>query len=131
MGANESQAVRAIIEAEAYDGPSLVLAYSHCIGQGVNMKKGLEQQKKAVQSGHWILARYNPALIKEGKNPLQLDSAAPSIPLEEYIYNENRYNSLRSLDPEIAAGLLKESQEDVLRRYKIYEHWAAMPGASE
>jgi len=131
MGANESQAVRAIIEAEAYDGPSLVLAYSHCIGQGVNMKKGLEQQKKAVQSGHWILARYNPALIMEGKNPLQLDSAAPSIALEEYIYNENRYNGLRSLDPEVAAALLKESQEDVLRRYKIYEHWAAMPGASE
>ncbi len=131
MGANESQAIKAIIEAEAYDGPSLVIAYSHCIGQGINMKKGFEQQKKAVMSGHWILVRYNPALIKEGKNPLQLDSRGPSIPLEEYIYAENRYNGLRNLAPEVAASLLEESQADVIRRWKTYEHWATMPGSKE
>jgi pyruvate-ferredoxin/flavodoxin oxidoreductase len=128
IGANESQAIKAFIEAEAYDGPSIIIAYSHCIGQGLDMRRGLDQQALAVKSGYWPLVRYNPELRNEGKNPLQLDSKAPSIPLEDYIYNENRYRAVRARDPEVAADLLKRAQADVNRRWKLYEYWAAMPG---
>jgi pyruvate-ferredoxin/flavodoxin oxidoreductase len=131
FGANESQTIKAFREAEAYDGPSIIIAYSHCIGQGLNMARGLDQQALAVKTGYWPLVRYNPDLRKEGKNPLQLDSKAPSIPLEDYIYNENRYRAVRARDPEMAARLLKEAQADVNRRWKLYEHWAAMPGPGE
>jgi pyruvate-ferredoxin/flavodoxin oxidoreductase len=126
IGANEGQTIKAFIEAEAYDGPSIIIAYSHCIGQGYNLIKGPDQQTLAVKSGYWSLVRFNPELIKEGKNPLQIDSKAPSIPLEEYIYNENRYNVLRHTIPDEAAKLLVEAQEDVSRRWKIYEHMASM-----
>ncbi len=126
IAANESQAIKAFIEAEAYDGPSIIIAYSHCIGQGYNMIKGPDQQELAVKSGYWPLVRYNPELIKEGENPLQIDSKPPSIPLEEYIYNENRYNVLRQTIPDEAAKLLVEAQADVTRRWKIYEHMASM-----
>ena len=129
FGANESQTIKAFIEAEAYDGPSIIIAYSHCIGHGINMARGLEQQALAVKTGYWPLVRYNPELRKEGKNPLQLDSKAPSIPLEDYIYNENRYLAVKARDPEMAADLLKRAQADVNRRWKLYEYWAAMPGA--
>ncbi|GAG94988.1 unnamed protein product [marine sediment metagenome] len=88
------------------------------------MIHGLEQQKLAVQSGYWPLIRFNPDLAKEGKNPLQLDSKAPSIPLEEYIYNENRYKMLTRTMPEVAKKLLKEAQEGVLKRWKMYERLA-------
>ena len=94
--------------------------------QGYNLIKGPDQQTLAVKSGYWPLVRFNPELIKEGKNPLQLDSKAPSIPLEDYIYNENRYNILRKTIPDEAAKLLVEAQEDVNRRWKIYEHMASM-----
>ena len=120
------QTIKAFLEAEAYDGPSIIIAYSHCIGQGYNLIKGPDQQTLAVKSGYWPLVRFNPELIKEGKNPLQLDSKAPSIPLEDYIYNENRYNILRKTIPDEAAKLLVEAQEDVNRRWKIYEHMASM-----
>jgi pyruvate-ferredoxin/flavodoxin oxidoreductase len=126
MGANEGQTIKAFLEAEAYDGPSIIIAYSHCIGQGYNLIHGFEQQKKAVNSGYWPLIRYNPALLEEGKNPLQLDSKAPSIPLEDYIYNENRYNQLKKILPEEAAKLLKAAQADVNRRWKQYAHMAAL-----
>ena len=126
IGANEGQTIKAFLEAEAYDGPSIIIAYSHCIGQGYNLIKGPDQQTLAVKSGYWPLVRFNPELIKEGKNPLQLDSKAPSIPLEDYIYNENRYNILRKTIPDEAAKLLVEAQEDVNRRWKIYEHMASM-----
>ncbi len=89
MGANDQQTLRAFLEAEAYDGPSLIIAYSHCIQQGIDMRRGLEQQKLAVQSGYWPLYRYNPMWAAQGKNPLVLDSKAPTIPLEQYAYNEN------------------------------------------
>ena len=128
FGANENQAIKAFIEAEAYKGPSIIIAYSHCIAQGINMARGLDQQTLAVKSGYWPLVRYNPDLRKQGKNPLQLDSKAPSIPLEEYIYNENRYRAVKARDPQAAARLLKSAQADVLRRWKLYEHWAAIPG---
>jgi len=112
-------------EAEAFDGPSLIVAYCHCISHGYNLVHGLEQQKLAVQSGYWPLIRYNPNLAKEGKNPFQLDSKAPSIPLEEYTYNENRYKMLTRTMPEEAKKLLKEAQEGVLERWKLYERLAA------
>jgi len=126
LGADSPQTVKAFREAEAYNGPSLIIAYSHCIGQGYDLIHGLDQQKAAVLSGHWPLVRYNPDLLKEGKNPLQLDSKPPSMPLEEYIYNETRYNVLRRSNPEAAKKLLKLAQEDVNMRWRLYQHWAAM-----
>jgi len=126
MGAGDMQTVKAFLEAEAYDGPSLIVAYSHCIAHGYDMAHGLDQQKAAVQSGYWPLFRYNPELAKTGKNPLQLDSKAPSIPLEKYAYNETRYTMLVKSDPEAAKKLLVLAQEDVKQRWRLYEHWAAM-----
>jgi len=125
MGANDAHTIKAFREAEAFDGPSLIIAYCHCISHGYNLVHGLEQQKLAVQSGYWPLIRYNPNLVKEGKNPFQLDSKAPSIPLEEYTYNENRYKMLTRTMPEQAKKLLKEAQEGVLERWKLYERLAA------
>ncbi len=126
LGANQSQTIKAFIEAENYDGPSLIIAYTHCIAHGINMTTALNQQKKAVLSGDWPLIRYNPDLIKENKNPLQLDCKAPSIPLKDYIYEENRFKGLQAIDKERADMLLKASQEDVLRKFKLYEHLANM-----
>ncbi len=125
MGANDAQVIKAFREAEAFNGPSLIIAYSSCISHGYNLIRGLEQQKLAVQSGYWSLIRFNPDLAKEGKNPLQLDSKAPSIPLKEYIYNENRYKMLTRIMPEEAKKLLKKAQEGVLKRWKMYEHLAS------
>lgn len=127
MGANDIQTIRAFREAEAYEGPSIIIAYSHCIGQGYDLINGLEQQKAAVNSGHWPLMRYNPDLAKEGKNPLQLDSKAPSIPLSDYIYKEVRFNALTRSKPEVAKQLLEYAQADVNIRWRLYEHLAAMP----
>ena len=124
MGANDAQVIKAFQEAEAFDGPSIIIAYCHCISHGYNLIHGLEQQKLAVQSGYWPLVRFNPDLAEEGKNPLQLDSKAPSIPLEEYIYNENRYKMLTRTMPEVAKKLLKEAQEGILKRWKMYERLA-------
>lgn len=126
MGANDAHTVKVFREAEAYDGPSIIIAYSHCIAHGIDMMKGLEQQKKAVESGHWILLRYNPDLVKEGKNPLVLDSKEPSLPLKDYIYNETRYKSLVAADPEVAEMLLKEAEKDIKARWRYYSHMAAM-----
>ena len=125
MGANDSQVIKAFREAEAFDGPSIIVAYSHCISHGYNLINGLNQQKLAVQSGYWPLMRYNPTLAKEGKNPLQLDSKAPSIPLEDYIYNENRYKMLTRNMPEEAKKLLKEAQEGVNKQWRMYQRLAA------
>jgi pyruvate-ferredoxin/flavodoxin oxidoreductase len=124
MGANDAQTVKAFLEAEAYDGPSLIIAYSHCIAHGFDMAKGLEQQKLSSTSGHWLLYRYNPALRAEGKNPLQLDSKAPSSPLEHYYYNENRYSILRQIDPQAAGELLEQARDVVARRWRHYD-WMA------
>ncbi|MBN3041047.1 MAG: pyruvate:ferredoxin (flavodoxin) oxidoreductase, partial [Candidatus Omnitrophica bacterium] len=126
IGVNPMQTIKAFLEAEKYDGPSIIIAYTHCIAHGINMTEALDQQKKAVASGDWILLRYNPELLKEKKNPLQLDSKAPSIPLEEYIYNENRFKALKTIDPERASSLLKSAQEEVNRRFKVYEHMSKM-----
>jgi pyruvate-ferredoxin/flavodoxin oxidoreductase len=128
FGANDMQTVRAFLEAEAYNGPSLLICYSHCIAHGYDLIHGLDQQKAAVQSGYWPLYRYNPDLVKQGKNPLQLDSKAPSLALDKYIYNETRYTMLVHSNPEAAKHLLTLAEEEVLKRWKLYEHLAAMPG---
>jgi len=122
IGANQNQAVKAFREAEAYDGPSIIIAYSHCIAHGVDMTKGTDNQKRAVKSGHWILFRFNPDLIAQGKRPFLLDAKTPTIPYEEYAYSENRFRTLRKTDPERAAMLLKLAQEDVNMRYRLYKH---------
>jgi pyruvate-ferredoxin/flavodoxin oxidoreductase len=127
MGADDQQTLKAFLEAEAYDGPSLIIAYSHCIAHGIDMRKGLEQQKLGVQSGHWTLYRFNPALAEQGKNPLILDSKAPSIPLEQYVYNETRYRMLQQTDEPRAEMLLREAQKQVRQRWAQYQDLAAEP----
>ena len=119
LGANDSHTIKAFREAEAYDGPSLIVAYSHCIAHGYNLAMGLEQQKAAVNSGHWPLYRYNPDLSKTGKNPFQLDCKAPSLELEKYIYNETRYKMLSLSQPELARQFLGEAQNDVAVRWQL------------
>jgi pyruvate-ferredoxin/flavodoxin oxidoreductase len=124
MGHNDMQTIRAFLEAEAYEGPSLLIAYSHCIAHGIDMAKGMNHQKAAVESGHWPLYRYNPMMAAEGKNPLKLDSKAPKIRFDEYAYMETRYKMLTKSNPEEAKRLMVLAQEDVVKRWKIYEHLA-------
>ncbi len=126
MGANDLQTVRAFMEAEAYDGPSMILAYSTCIAHGIDLKSGMDNQKKAVESGHWPLYRYNPTLAAEGKNPLRLDSKAPKIPIEQWAYAETRFKMLTKSKPEEAKKLLAQASEDALRQWKYLEQLAAM-----
>ena len=125
MGANDQHTLRAFLEAEAYDGPSLIIAYSHCIAHGINMGTAMQNQKAAVDSGHWPLFRYHPDLEKEGKNPFKLDSKGLKIPLKDYAYMETRYKMLTKSHPTEAAVLIKEAQEDVMRKWKEYERLAA------
>jgi pyruvate-ferredoxin/flavodoxin oxidoreductase len=126
MGASDAQTVKAFQEAEAYNGPSLIIAYSHCAMHGIDMAKGLEQQQLAVDSGHWIMYRYNPMLKAEGKNPLQLDCKAAKIPLRDYIYNETRYKMLEKSNPAEAARLLVEAEKFIQERWRRYEQLASM-----
>ena len=126
MGFNDQQTLRALIEAEAYDGPSLIIAYSHCIAHGYDMAKGLEQQKLAVQSGHWPMYRYDPRLAEEGKNPLIIESKEPSIPMSQYAYNETRYKMLTQIDEVRAEKLMKEAQHDAKSRWTFYQQMASM-----
>jgi len=130
MGAGDMHTLKSFLEAEAYNGPSLIIAYSHCIAHGYDMVHGLEQQKNAVNCGHWPLFRFNPELVRLGKNPFVLDSKAPTLPLEKYIYNETRYSMLKHSNPEAAQKLLEEAQEDVRERWKLYEARAAQNGSS-
>ncbi|HEU5099303.1 MAG TPA: pyruvate:ferredoxin (flavodoxin) oxidoreductase [Roseiflexaceae bacterium] len=127
MGADDQQTLKAFLEAEAYDGPSLIIAYSHCIAHGIDMRKGLEQQKLGVQAGHWNLYRYNPLLAEQGKHPLLIDSKAPSIPLEQYVYNETRYRMLLQSDEERAEALLKQAKQVNKSRWEHYQELAAEP----
>jgi pyruvate-ferredoxin/flavodoxin oxidoreductase len=129
MGAGDMHTVKAIMEAEAYDGPSLIIAYSHCIAHGYDLAHGMDQQKAAVNSGYWPLFRYNPDLVAQGKNPFQLDSRPASISLKDYIYNETRYTMLAKSNPEHAQELYKMAQEDVAAKWKLYEHMAHQNGA--
>jgi pyruvate-ferredoxin/flavodoxin oxidoreductase len=131
LGGSDSHVIKAFQEAEAHEGPSIIIAYSSCIAHGYDLVHGLEQQKLAVQSGYWPLMRYNPSLRESGKNPFQLDSKAPSIRLKEYAYREARYTMLARGNPELAAQLLKEAQDDVERQWRVYSARAAMPGRGE
>ncbi len=126
FGASDQQTLTAFLEAEAYQGPSLIIAYSHCIAHGYDLVKGLDQQKLAVQSGAWPLYRYNPDLLNEGKNPLILDSKEPSIPVSQYAYNETRYRMLLQSNEQWAEELMKQAQQDARRRWLIYRQMAEM-----
>ena len=125
MGANDTHTIKAFLEAEAHDGPSLIIAYSQCIAHGIDMAKGMHQQKLAVESGHWPLYRYIPKLADENKNPFQLDSSDPKIPLKDYIYTEGRYRMLQQSDPEVANFLLRQAEQVVERRWQQYKQLAA------
>lgn len=124
FGANQAQAVRALAEAEAYKGPSLVVAYATCIAQGIDMSRGVDEQKKAVSCGHWPLFRFNPDLEATGKPPFIIDSQEPTISFEEYAYKENRYRALKMSNPELAAELMKQAESNVKRRWKYLKHLA-------
>ena len=124
MGANAQQSLLAIREAEAYAGTSLILAYAHCIAHGIDMRYGLDQQKLAVDSGHWPLMRYNPNLRDHGQNPFLLDSQRPRIKLKDYAYNELRYRVLARSHPEAAERLMRLAQENVQVKWRIYEEMA-------
>ena len=124
MGASDRQTLQAIQEAESYDGPSLVIAYSHCIAHSINMAKGLEQQALATKSGYWPLYRYDPRRKAQGQNPFQLDSKPASIPLKEYAYNENRYRVLEQTNPVAAAKLMTQAQAALSERWQTYEELA-------
>ncbi len=121
MGANPNQTVKAFMEAENYPGASIIIAYSPCIAHGIDMARQLESQKQAVNSGHWVLCRFNPQRLMMGENPLQLDSRPPSIEVENYIYNQIRYKALKLSKPERAQELLELARDDIKTRFNVYE----------
>ena len=127
MGARDEQTLRAFLEAEAYNGPSLIIAYSHCLMHGIDMTKGMRNQKAAVDSGQWPLYRYNPDRGERGENPMSLDSRAPKIPLKDYLQMENRFKMLELSKPEVAKVLFEEAQDDVNQRWAYYEYLASRP----
>ncbi len=126
MGANDAQTVRAFVEAESYDGPALILAYSHCIAHGIDMAKGFDQQKAAVQSGFWPLYRFDPRRAAAGQNPLQLDSKEPTISIADYAYNETRYKMLTKVNPDEAKRLITLADQDAKSRWHMYQQMASL-----
>jgi pyruvate-ferredoxin/flavodoxin oxidoreductase len=124
MGANDTQTVRAFLEAEKFDGPSLILAYAHCIAHGIDMAKGMHNQKMAVDTGYWPLFRYNPTLAREGQNPLTLDSKTPKLPLKEFTQLETRFKMLEKSHPQRASLLAELAQLDIYTRWQMYEYLA-------
>ena len=131
FGANDSQTIKAFLEAEAYDGPSLILAYAHCIAHSYDLQYGLDQQKAAVQSGYWPLYRFNPDRVAQELNPFQLDSRPPKIPLEKYIYREGRYRVLTQSHPERAAKLLELARSDTDKRWQAHLALSQANGKNE
>jgi pyruvate-ferredoxin/flavodoxin oxidoreductase len=129
MGAKDEHTLKAFLEAEAFEGPSLIIAYSHCIAHGINMTTAMQNQKAAVDSGRWLLYRYNPDLIKQQENPLQLDSRAPKLSVEESMYLENRFKMLTKSKPQSAKQLLLEAQQDVDARWRLYKYLATFQGS--
>ena len=113
--------LKTLLEAEAYDGPALVIAYAHCINHGINMSKGLEAQKKAVETGHWPLFRFNPELRAEGKNPFTIDSKEPVVPFMEFANGENRFKQLLRKNPDVAKTLFDQAQKNVKLKYALYK----------
>jgi pyruvate-ferredoxin/flavodoxin oxidoreductase len=126
MGANDQHTLKAFLEAESFDGPSIIIAYSHCAMHGIDMSKGLEQQKLAVQSGLWPMYRFDPRLAAEGKNPLMIDYKEPTIPVDQYMYNETRFRMLTQSDEARAEDLLMLAKEDAKARWNFYSQMAAM-----
>jgi len=126
LGANDTQTVRAFLEAESYDGPSLIIAYAHCITHGIDIKDGLLQQGRAVASGQWPLLRFDPRAAGAGRFPLTLDSKPPKLAFTDYAYQETRFKVLTHMDRAEAARLAEEAQRDVNLRWRLYEHLAAM-----
>jgi len=126
LGANMNQAVKALQEADEFDGPAIIIAYSHCIAHNINMTMGLNEAKKAVASGRWILYRFNPALRAQGKNPLQIDSGEPTITTEDFMMGEGRFKALRDQNPEMAAKLLKLADAEYKWRLSVYKQLAQM-----
>jgi pyruvate-ferredoxin/flavodoxin oxidoreductase len=124
MGASKMQLLKAMLEAEAYDGPSIIIAYAPCINHGIDMSKSQEEEKVAVESGYWMLYRYNPELKKEGKNPFILDSKEPSSKLDEFLKREKRYTSLKQTFPEKVEGYWTDFAEVVRKRYEMYKRMA-------
>jgi pyruvate-ferredoxin/flavodoxin oxidoreductase len=129
MGARDEQTLRTFLEAEAYDGPSLIIAYSHCIAHGINMTTAMRNQKAAVDTGQWLLFRYNPDREVKGENPLVLDSKAPKLPVADYMRMENRFRMLEISNPEAARKFFAEAQMDVKERWEYYSYMASRPGA--
>jgi len=128
MGANMSQAIKAFREAESYNGPSIIIAYSHCAMHGIDMMKGMNEQKTSVEAGIWPLYRYDPRLKAEGKNPFQLDSKEPDTSkIEQFMYSEVRFKTLRDSNPARAADLLAREKALVERRWKEYRYIADRP----
>ena len=124
MGARDEHTLKAFLEAEAYDGPALIIAYSHCIAHGINMTTAMQNQKAAVNTAHWLLYRYNPERLRLGENPLQLDSAAPRVKLADYFKLEQRFKILEKSEPRVARELLAQAQADVNERRTLYEFLA-------
>jgi pyruvate-ferredoxin/flavodoxin oxidoreductase len=124
MGAKDEHTLRSFLEAEAYNGPSLIIAYSHCIAHGIDMTTGMQNQKAAVDSGQWLLYRYNPDRVGQGENPLTLDSRAPKIPVSKYREMENRFKMLNFSKPTVARELAELAQADVDQRWALYEYMA-------
>ncbi|MCT7957120.1 pyruvate:ferredoxin (flavodoxin) oxidoreductase [Laspinema palackyanum] len=125
MGARDEHTLKVFLEAEAYDGPSLIIAYSHCIAHGINMVTAMNHQKEIVEAGRWLLYRYNPDLVEQGKNPLQLDMRSPKKGVEYSMYNENRFKMLTKTKPADAKRLLEEAQNDIDTRWQMYEYLAS------
>ncbi len=124
LGARDEHTLKAFLEAEAYDGPSLIIAYSHCIAHGINMTTGMNHQKTLVESGRWLLYRHNPELLNQGKNPLQLDMRSPTQPVEHSMYQENRFKMLTKSKPDVAKHLLEQAQAEVDARWQMYQYLA-------
>jgi pyruvate-ferredoxin/flavodoxin oxidoreductase len=127
MGANMNHVIKAFHEAESYPGASIIIAYSHCINHGIDMSRGLEQQKAIVTSGLWPLYRYDPRLKDQGKNPFQLDSREPSTAPEDFMYKEVRFKSLKAASPDRAAALLAQARKTVDRVYQEYKYLSERP----
>jgi pyruvate-ferredoxin/flavodoxin oxidoreductase len=124
MGAKDEHTLKAFLEAEAYNGPSLIIAYSHCIAHGINMTSGMQDQKLAVESGQWILYRYNPERVQQGENPLLLDSRTPTKKVQDFLNLETRFKMLTKSKPEAVKDLWAQAQNDADMRFRMYEYLA-------
>ena len=128
FGSKDEQTLKAIMEAEAFEGPSIIIAYSHCIAHGIDMSNPLKNQKAAVDSGQWILYRYNPDKIQQGENPLTLDSKPRRMKVEEYMGMENRFKMLTKSKPDLAKQYVAQAQQDAELRFKHFQYLAAREG---